>query len=208
MIVMKHVLFLVGRDEMKIKTVDEKNNLFIVEDIIDWKLIHEFNREDINSYSWEDQGGWWDSPRHKLLYNENSALGRIRSSLSDTPKQINDILKTNFKSIAMNCWHDLEGFECGDHIDNPEVKSVLHFYIGEASPDLGTVFYNAEEEDVEDINDDQRWHLKKCNLPIRYNFKFIQNTGYIMFNNRTQAHGVTGTISAKDKRVSCYCYLD
>lgn len=192
---------------MKIKAVDEKNNLFIVEDIIDWKLIYEFNKEDINSYSWEEQEGWWDSPRHKLLCHKNSALDRIRSSLSDTPKQINDILKTNFKKIAMSCWHDLEGFECGTHIDNPGVNAVLHFYIGEASPDLGTVFYSAEENDVEDKSDNQRWHLKNYNLPIRHNFKFIQNTGYIMFNNRTQAHGVTGTISAKDKRVSCYCYL-
>ena len=193
---------------MKIKTIDKKNNLFLVEDIIDWKLIHEFNREDIDGYLWEKQEWQENIQRHKLLYNEDSALGRIRSALSNTPQQINDILKTNFKNIEINFWHDLEGFEFPTHIDNPGVSSVLHFYLGEASSELGTVFYKAEDDDVEDRNDDQRWHLKNYSLPIRYNFKFIQNTGYIMFNNRTQAHGVTGTISAKDKRVSCYCHLD
>ena len=65
-----------------------------------------------------------------------------------------------------------------------------------------------QDQDVEDKEDKQKWHLVNHNLPIRRNFKYIPNTGYLMFNNRTQAHGVVGKVTHNDKRVSCYCYID
>lgn len=193
---------------MKITAIDNRNDLFFLENIIDDDLIKEFNRENINLYKWKLQE-WQESvPRHVLTAHSGSVLARIKTQLLNIPKQLNAVLGTSFRTITVNCWHDLEKFEFKTHIDNPAVQTVMQLYIGEASEDLGTVFYNAQDQDVEDKEDKQKWHLVNHNLPVRRNFKYIPNTGYLMFNNRTQAHGVVGEVTHNDKRVSCYCYIN
>lgn len=193
---------------MIITAVDQKEDLFLIKNIIDPNLITEFNRENIKDYQWKHQEWQEHVSRHVLIEKPNSALKKIKDQLETVPERINEILKTDFKNISTTCWHDLEGFKFDKHIDNPGVETVMQIYIGDASEDLGTVFYQCDDRDVEDINEKQRWNLVNRNLPVRYNFKYIPNTGYLMFNNKTQAHGVTGIIKNKDKRVSCYCYIN
>lgn len=193
---------------MRITAVDDKKDLFFLEDVLDTKLITEFNRENINNYRWKYQEWQEHVARHVLIENPNSALKKIKDQLETVPEKINELLKTNFKNIVTTCWHDLEGFEFMKHIDNPGVKTVMQIYIGNASEDLGTVFYQCDDQDVEDIDEKQLWSLINHNLPVRHNFKYVPNTGYLMFNNRTQAHGVTGIIKNNDRRVSCYCYIN
>ena len=94
------------------------------------------------------------------------------------------------------------------HIDNPVVKNVIQYYIGEANKNLGTVFYNASVYDVLIQEDDQRWHLQNFDLPIRHTFNYTSNTGYKMINHSLQVHGVPSVVGKNDFRVSAYCYLE
>lgn len=193
---------------MRITAVDDKKDLFLLEDVLDSKLIEQFNREDINTYKWQKQEWQENIHRRVLIDHPTSVLRKIKEQLKLVPQQINETLNTTFSRLAVYCWQDFEGFKFGKHIDNSNVDTVMQIYIGNASTELGTVFYKCKEEDVENIDNQQQWSLINHDLPVRYNFKYIPNTGYLMFNNRTQAHGVTGTVQSTDKRVSCYCWIN
>ena len=72
---------------MKITAIDNRNDLFFLENIIDDDLIKEFNRENINLYKWKLQE-WQESvPRHVLTAHSGSVLARIKTQLLNIPKQ-------------------------------------------------------------------------------------------------------------------------
>jgi hypothetical protein len=192
---------------MIIKPIDEQKDLFEVSQVITTSLICDFNKEDIDCYEWRPQEWQEQLPRRKLIAHNGSALQAIIEEVVLLPKKINSVLGTNFVDISFACWYDLEGFDQQVHVDNSHVKSVLHFYIGEADKDHGTTWYSVGDNDVEERDDAQKWYLQNVDLPVRHTFDFVANTGYIQFNNRLQAHGPTTTVKAKQKRVSFYCYL-
>ena len=57
---------------MKITSVDEQYNLFLVEDIYPQDLLDQVAQEDFMSYDWELQEGQLDWPRRKLLPHHNA----------------------------------------------------------------------------------------------------------------------------------------
>jgi hypothetical protein len=178
-------------------SVDEENNLFIIENAIDIKLIEDFNKEDVSLY--ETAGvAWQDNyPRKKLIPYQNSTLEKIKEQLIE-----------RFECNDVAFWLDSEGFYMGPHIDNPGVKTAMQIYIGNARPELGTVFYQVTDDDVYDDDTPQKWRLQKTqDLEVRYDFRYIPNTGYLSINGRLQAHGLQARVGADDFRVSAYCYF-
>lgn len=177
--------------------VDEKNNLFVIENAIDIKLIEDFNKEDVSLYDTTDVAWQSNYPRRKLIPYENSILEKIKNQIIE-----------RFECNDVAFWLDQDGFYMGPHIDNPGVKIAMQIYIGNARPELGTVFYNVTDDDVYDDDTPQKWRLQKTqDLEIRYDFRYIPNTGYLSINGRLQAHGLKATVGPDDFRVSAYCYF-
>jgi len=182
---------------MKITPIDKKQDLFAIENAIPKDLIDIFNSENIEDYEYTSQPWQEDMPRRLLKVNKDSSLFKIQNCLKET-----------FPISKCSFWYDLPGFTMQAHIDNPVVKNVIQYYIGEANKNLGTVFYNASVYDVLIQEDDQRWHLQNFDLPIRHAFNYISNTGYKMINHSLQVHGVPSVVGKNDFRVSAYCYLE
>ena len=179
------------------KAVDKENNLFIIENAVDVKLIEDFNKEDVSLYATSDVPWQEHSPRKELIPYDNSILEKIREQ----------IIK-KFECNDVKFWLDNEGFTMSAHIDNPAVTTVMQIYIGNASPELGTVFYDVTDEDVHVDDSAQKWHLQKTeDLKVRHAFNYKPNTGYYSINGKLQAHGLQATVSADDFRVSAYCYF-
>ena len=177
--------------------VDTENNLFLIENAIDMNLIDLFNKEDISQYA--DKVPPWqeDWPRKELIPHEDSVLKKIKEQLIE-----------RFECNNVAFWLDSEGFFMGPHIDNPLMKIAMQIYIGNARPELGTVFYKVTDADVYDDDTPQKWRLQKTeDLEVRYDFRYMPNTGYFSINNRLQAHGLQEIVGADDFRVSAYCYF-
>ena len=178
-------------------SIDEKNNLFLIENAIDMKLIDLFNKEDISQYAVEVPPWQEDWPRKQLIPHEGSILEKMEQQFIE-----------RFTCNSVLFWLDTEGFYMGPHIDNPSMKIAMQIYIGNARPELGTVFYHVTDDDVHNEDTPQKWYLDKIeDLEVRYDFKYIPNTGYFSINNRLQAHGLEETVGADDFRVSAYCYF-
>lgn len=180
--------------------IDEQNNLYRIDNAVDPKLIKKFNSEDFSLYELDISPGHEPWPRKQIIPHEGSTLSEIRRQLIKNAK-CNDVM----------FWLDSEGFNMGPHIDNKNVKVAMQIYIGNANPDLGTVFYHVNDSDVMMITkpDGSRdWFLKRTTeLETRYNFKYIPNTGYYCVNGKLQAHGLEETVGPNDFRVSAYCYF-
>ena len=192
---------------MIIKPIDQQKNLFSVSQIVSQSLIDDFNKEDIDSYDWEPFSRQERLPRHRLIAHHSSALQELNVEAQQLPGKINSVLGTNFVNINVSCLYDLEGFHQDIHIDNPKVGCVLHFFIGQADRNHGTTWYNVNEHDIKKKYNAQQWHLQNLDLSVRHTFEFVQNTGYIQFNGKTQAHAPTTKVRAQQKRVSFYCHL-
>ena len=177
--------------------VDNRNNLFIIENAVDIKLIEDFNKEDVSLYDTASVPWQEKYPRKKLIPYENSTLEKIKKQLIE-----------RFECNDVAFWLDSEGFWMGPHIDNPGVRIAMQIYIGNARSELGTVFYHVTDNDVYDDDTPQKWRLCKTHdLEVRYDFRYIPNTGYMSINGRLQAHGLRATVEADDFRVSAYCYF-
>jgi len=63
----------------------------------------------------------------------------------------------------------------------------MQIFLSDAPEQLGTVFYNKDE--------------------VRKAFNFTKNSGYIMFNNSEQLHGMENKVSANVQRLTSYSYF-
>jgi len=178
-------------------SVDNQNNLFAVSNCIDSDLVSKFNNEPVDQYNYTKQEWQEDYPRRLLIPHKQSTLEQIQQ----------DILSKYPDVTGVSFWYDLPGFTMATHIDNPAVEKVMQFYIGQANAEAGTTFYTVTDEDVEVRDDDQQWYLKNGHYNVRHHFDFLPNTGYIMYNTKTQAHGVPYVVTENDFRVSAYCYF-
>jgi len=203
---------------MIISAIDNRNDLFAIKNIIPNNLIEALSNEDITDYTLERQPMQEDFCRYRVCYDQDTVIGKIVDSILWIPnfwspnsysllEKINKIIGSNFSHIDASVWYDYEGFKMEKHIDNPSIKSAMQIYLDQGNINLGTTFYFVDDKDIEIKDDIQQWHLKNYNLNKRHNFKYIPNTGYLMLNNKYQAHGPSGFVDNNERRLSLYCYL-
>ena len=192
---------------MQIKPITPQNDLFYVSDVIDADLIERLNHEDLEKYEKANANAQDFLPRKRLYEQEDSLLQEIKINVQSKLNDINSILNSKIKKIDVVFWKDFSGFSMNTHIDRPKIDAAMQIYLFSPNKNYGTVFYHANESDVEERNDDQKWWLINKDLEIKHAFKSIQNTGYIMFNHKLHAHGVPSTVPKDKFRLSCYCPL-
>jgi hypothetical protein len=124
---------------MIIVPVDDKKDLFKVEDVLSMELIEEIKMEDFWEYSWEQQDMQQTWKRRKLKNNKllnkideefNALLGIIEDSIN---------VKFNQKHCYSSFWLDYHGFTCGIHEDGAErgytPYMAMQLYLTEADID-------------------------------------------------------------------------
>lgn len=179
---------------MIIVPVDNRLNLFRVENVLSEKTIEKIQQENFANYPYELQEGQLDWNRKKLLSND--LFKQIDVEFNNKLDKIE--LATNVSFITKHCyssfWLDYSGFLCPVHEDGAErgytPAMAMQLYLSESPDKLGTTWYY-------DANGKQ----------IRYEFPYKINTGYLMFNGPGQWHGMINAIPAGHNRISSYTYF-
>ena len=197
---------------MSIIAIDDRTDLFAVKDLISDELMEKISKVELMDIPFTAMEWQEDWARRKLhnWYTPNSIFEQIEEELNSQSETIGKAIGRTVKEITTIFWLDLPGFTVIPHIDNPEVDVAFQLYLKDCD-NIGTVFYNIEEEEIEIRDDAQRWHYVGPRLAdefssIRHTFDCVKNTGYIMLNNKQQLHGVPTTLSEDKLRLSAYCY--
>ena len=174
---------------MLITPVDDKNNLFLVEDIYPSSLIDAIQQEKLFEYErtpveWQEH-----KPRRKLIYSDASPFAQIDRFLGDNLNVISKAIGKELVNLTTDIWMDDPGFNMGIHLDNPGVKIAMQLYLSKGPENAGTKFYHKNDFDA-----------------LRYDFPYRLNSGYIMINNdENQWHGFP--IPRNAYRLSSYTYF-
>ena len=194
---------------MIITPVDDKNTLFLIEDILSEETLNKIDERDLLDIPWIRQNWQEDWERRKLDIKpkDGGIFNDIEQEIDSHRHEIGKAVGMKFTEINSRFWVDTEGFTVRPHIDHPGIKIALQIYLKDCE-EAGTTFYNLREEDVEIKDDAQRYHWNNDAQqlpPVRYTFDGKRNTGYIMLNNMTQLHGVSIILGKDRLRLSAYC---
>ena len=188
--------------ELTIVPLDNSNNLFYVENLYPDDLLVELLGEDFMNYEYTAQEWQESKPRRRLTYtqaNDNMhLLSRMRNYLNSADKRKEIETKLGMQEISQidsSYWLDMPGFNMGTHLDNSAVGVAMQICLGVNQRNLGTCFYHySADTDVKDF-------------PVRKQFEYRLNTGYIMINDATQWHGCPNTVPDNTFRLTSYSYL-
>jgi hypothetical protein len=172
---------------LKIEPVDNKLDLFEVSLLLPDDLLAELSKLPLDTVPFTKQEWQEDWNRRRLVPTQGSVLESIAEYYDSRKSDIGKSTGLDITKIDTRFWFDYEGFDCGRHIDNDGVNYVMQIFLSEAPTDLGTVFY-----------EDDR---------IRKAFEFTKNSGYIMFNNKGQTHGMEQKVPKGVQRLTSYSYF-
>lgn len=172
---------------MQIKPVDERVDLFQITDVLDTETIESLSREALESLPYTTQEWQEDWKRRRLVVLPGSVFESIEQEYNSKKELIGKAVGLDITQIDTRFWLDYEGFDCHKHVDNDGVDYVMQIFLSDAPEQLGTVFYNKDE--------------------VRKAFNFTKNSGYIMFNNSEQLHGMENKVSANVQRLTSYSYF-
>jgi hypothetical protein len=194
---------------MLITAIDEKQDLFAVENLINSSLIAELDKVPLETVPFTKMEWQERIPRRKLAQLPGTVFSMIHDNINDCKDGISNAIGQPVHQIETAFWYDQEGFDFSPHIDNPGVEKVMQIYLSDC-PHAGTVFYNVKEDDVVVKTDAQAWHYKGPMPPmdVRKEFDFKVNQGYLMLNGKHQLHGVPNTLGKDDVRLSVYCWIN
>ena len=189
--------------------VDSKKDLWQIRNIIHKDLMDAIAIQDLPNLPYEDwgvAGSHMDHHRRLIKQQAGDVWCELTDHVQNQKNLISSIIEEKVESISTVLWYDIEGWSIGNHIDNPSVKNIMQIYLTDCEG-VGTVFYDINERDIEDRDDQQKWHYVGTSPRIRSEFDFVKNTGYIMKNNRLQLHGVPNTVGKNQQRLSLYCWI-
>ena len=162
-------------------------DLFEVSLLLPDDLLVELSKLPLETVPFTKQEWQEDWNRRLLIPTQGSVLETIAEYYNSRKSDIGKSIGLDITKIDTRFWFDYEGFDCGRHIDNDGVDYVMQIFLSEAPTDLGTVFY-----------EDDR---------VRKAFEFTKNSGYIMFNNKRQTHGMEQKVPKGVQRLTSYSYF-
>ena len=172
---------------MNIQPVDNKLDLFQVSHLLPDDLLVELSKLPLETVPFTKQEWQEEWNRRLLVPTQGSVLELIADYYDSRKRDIGKSTGLDITKIDTRFWLDYEGFDCQRHIDNEGVDYVMQIFLSEAPTNLGTVFYE----------DDQ----------VRKAFEFTKNSGYIMFNNKVQTHGMEQKVPKDVQRLTSYSYF-
>ena len=162
-------------------------DLFQVSHLLPDDLLVELSKLPLETVPFTKQEWQEEWNRRLLVPTQGSVLELIADYYDSRKRDIGKSTGLDITKIDTRFWLDYEGFDCQRHIDNEGVDYVMQIFLSEAPTNLGTVFYE----------DDQ----------VRKAFEFTKNSGYIMFNNKVQTHGMEQKVPKDVQRLTSYSYF-
>tara|TARA_B100001094_G_scaffold96070_1_gene92039 strand:- start:60 stop:608 length:549 start_codon:yes stop_codon:yes gene_type:complete len=172
---------------LNIQPIDNKLDLFQVSHLLPDDLLVELSKLPLETVPFTKQEWQEEWNRRLLVPTQGSVLESIADYYDSRKRDIGKSTGLDITKIDTRFWLDYEGFDCQRHIDNEGVDYVMQIFLSEAPTNLGTVFYE----------DDQ----------VRKAFEFTKNSGYIMFNNKVQTHGMEQKVPKDVQRLTSYSYF-
>jgi hypothetical protein len=170
---------------MTITPVDERPDLFYVEDVYPQELLEQMTEQYALSAPWRREDMQADWLRRRLDNTElvNEFDSYIKSCASTIEQAI------NFPVLYCDTgfWLDEPGFTVSRHVDNAGVAASMQVYMWNNPALPGTAFYSDSE--------------------VRRQFEYKQNTGYLMINGPTQQHGMTASVPDNNYRLCSYTWF-
>ena len=172
---------------MNIQPVDNKLDLFEVSQTVPDELLVELSKLPLETVPFTKQEWQEDWNRRLLVATQGSVLESIAEYYDSKKSDIGKLTGLDITKIDTRFWLDYEGFDCPRHLDNEGVDYVMQIFLSDATKELGTVFYENDQ--------------------VRKAFDFTKNTGYIMFNNKGQTHGMEQKVPKDVQRLTSYSYF-
>jgi hypothetical protein len=173
---------------MKITAIDNKRDLFFVEDFYPKDLLKDFlNKNHLNT-SWKKEDMQMQYPRRRLINETGTVYTKINSYVNSLIDTISKVTKANFIWSDTGFWLDEPGFCMSPHLDNASVFASMQIFLNQNQKDLGTAFYNSD-------------------YTLRFKPKYTINTGYIMLNNGEQLHGMENPVPNNSYRICSYTWF-
>jgi len=197
---------------MNITEIDNKKDLFLIENLVTEELMDKLSKEVLEDIPFTKQEGQEDWKRRKLVVTPGSVFEQIQQQIHSQRESIGTAIERTISAIRTVFWLDMPGFKVWMHMDNAtQVFVVMQVYLKDCD-DMGTIFYNPKDNEIEIRDDSQKVHyigVEGSHNPeaIRYEFECKKNTGYLMLNNDRQLHGVPNVLPDGELRLSAYCYF-
>ena len=172
---------------MKITQIDDRRDLFHISELLSAELLKKLSELPIETLPFKKQEWQEDWNRRLLVPMPGSVFEDIADFYESNRKEIGKMIGLDITKIDTRFWFDYEDFSCSRHLDNEGVDYVMQIFLSEAPANLGTVFYN--------------------NDSVRKAFNFTKNSGYIMFNNSQQMHGMEQKVPKDVQRLTSYSYF-
>lgn len=170
---------------MNITPVDNRADLFYVEEVYPLTLLDKLTKQYAASVPWrrEDMQAEWLRRRldNTELVNEFDAYIKTCSS------QIEQATGFPILSCDTGFWLDEPGFIVDKHLDNNAVSASMQIYMWDNDLLPGTAFYSDNS--------------------VRKEFAYKQNTGYLMINGANQWHGMTAKVPPDNYRLCSYTWF-
>lgn len=173
---------------MILTEVDSRADLFWIKDVYPDNLIEEFLSTDHLAQPWRKEDWQHQYPRRKIIFNAESVYGRMNAYIQNLLNELSDDLSIPLLHADTGFWLDEPGFTMTPHLDNLGVMASMQIFLNYNDLTLGTVFYNPDGT-------------------VRKAFPYELNSGYIMFNNPGQVHGMGYPVPDNTYRICSYTWL-
>ena len=179
---------------MKITAIDDANDLWLVEDIFDPKLLENIPLD----LPWEDIDPRQEPGRRQIgawAVDKDHPFAQMQEHTQSMERYWSQFFGELTMVQKSRVWWDGCKFMMKEHVDgslsqsarknehyNPQ--AAMQIYLTEGQGQAGTTFYNPD-------------------MSVRHTFPYKINTGYVMRNHRGQLHGVLGG-NSNQRRLSLY----
>lgn len=175
---------------MDCKSIDNKNNLWSVNDVYSSNLIKELESVDFKNLPFEKMLLQERYSRDKFLPTCNEVLRNLDNEIEQYIPRIEELTGRNIIKYDTIFFYDNPGFHIGIHEDNSAIEISMQIYLNNNIETMGTTFYHSHNKD-----------------DIRHKFPFTKNTGYLMVNEPGQWHGQSTIVPKNTLRLSSYTYF-
>lgn len=196
---------------MTITPVDDKLDLFYVEDVFSDFLLEKFKEVDHTNAVWQKEENQTDWPRRLITDEYELVYLAMDHHIKEQLQQIQEITKTQILSCDTAFWLDEPGFFTYPHLDNKNIFMSMQVYLSEhPGIDMSTEFYNVDDKNKEkfdtlahpDITEAKIYYsTDNC---VRFKPEYKVNNGYLIVNNPTLYHGMLTPVPEDSYRLSSY----
>lgn len=171
---------------MIITSIDDKKDLFFVENIFPENLLTELHS--LNYESLPGKKERWQEEYNRTRLNSNQLFEKLNSHIQNALAVINQVADLNAAGCVTGFWLDGPEFYMSRHIDNSDVYATMQIYLLDVDHCPGTIFTDQNNQ-------------------TRRVFEYCKNTGYIMINHLNQYHEVEFPVPHNKHRLCSYTWF-